>query len=224
MRFKIAPLEKQTAFFRGTSRGSFVPVAWFLAIGLSALVAAFYLDPAVYGWVIDHKVRGLKDFMRTVSRYGDWPSHVAVGLLGALFALWKRRVDWARIFLAMILACAIAGLAGRVVKMAAGRARPSVKTEIVWKGPTLQSNYHAFPSGHTAATTAFFGVLWFKRRRLALTLLPIPLLIAFSRIYLNAHYLSDVVGGAIVGTGSAWFVVTRSIFAATEKQSLIRPR
>jgi undecaprenyl-diphosphatase len=53
----------------------------------------------------------------------------------------------------------------------------------------------------------FFGVLLFVRRGLGLALLPIPLLIAFSRLYLGAHYLSDVVCGALLGILCAWIAV-----------------
>jgi membrane-associated phospholipid phosphatase len=49
------------------------------------------------------------------------------------------------------------------------------------------------------ASTAFFSTLFFARRRIGLACLPIPILIAFSRMYIGAHYLSDVVCAAILG-------------------------
>jgi membrane-associated phospholipid phosphatase len=79
------------------------------------------------------------------------------------------------------------------------RARPSVKTELRWGGPRFSTKYHAFPSGHVFASTAFFGVLVFARRRVGVACLPIPILIGFSRMYLGAHYLSDVVCAAVLG-------------------------
>ena len=88
-----------------------------------------------------------------------------------------------------------------------GRARPSVKTEHVWNGPRLSSKYHAFPSGHAAASTAFFGILFLMNWRLGLACLPIPLLISLSRLYLGAHYLSDIVFAAMLGLVTAYFVV-----------------
>ena len=59
----------------------------------------------------------------------------------------------------------------------------------------------SFPSGHAAG--AFTGAVVFacfdkKRRYLYFT---IATLIAFSRIYLHCHYLSDVVFGALIGYG-----------------------
>ncbi|PYV71754.1 MAG: hypothetical protein DMG96_28135 [Acidobacteria bacterium] len=58
---------------------------------------------------------------------------------------------------------------------------------------------------------AFFGVLFFANRRAAVACLPIPILIGFSRIYIGAHYLSDVVCGVILGILSA-VLVARLLF------------
>src|SRR5207244_11024597 len=97
--------------------------------------------------------------------------------------------------------------AGRVIKNSTGRDRPSVKTEEVWNGPRFSSKFHAFPSGHVAASTAFFAVLCFANWRIGLACLPIPLVIGFSRMYVAAHYLSDVVFAAVLGILCAMLVV-----------------
>ncbi|CAN5521383.1 phosphatase PAP2 family protein [soil metagenome] len=181
------------------------PWKWLLLVLLAAaIVAAFYFDAAVRSWVLEHSSRTIRRIMRNISRFGDWPEHVAAGLLLILIAFLRGNKRWVQIGLTMIIACALAGSAARGVKIATGRARPSVKQELGWNGPRLSAKYNSFPSGHTAATTAFFGVLFFANRRLAWALLPIPLLIAVSRLYVAAHYLSDVVCAAILGIFCAW--------------------
>ncbi len=187
--FKIAPVWKWI---------------FLLLLALLAIAAAFHFDPVVRQWVSEHSTRGTRQFMRNVSRYGDWPTHVIAGLLIIALAALRGNKRWVNIGLTMILACALAGVVARGVKIATGRARPSVKQELGWQGPRLSSKYNSFPSGHTAATTAFFGVLLFAHRRLALALSPIPLLIALSRMYVAAHYLSDVVCAMILGLFCAW--------------------
>lgn len=171
---------------------------WLLLGGL-LLAGSFYLDAPVQAWVMAHQVPKAAHFMDVVSRWGDWPQHVVLALVAALiaYALGSRR--WIMICAAMVIACALAGTVNRAVKIGAGRSRPTVTLEAGWNGPRFGSKYNSFPSGHTAATTAVFAVLVFARRRVGLILLPIPLLIALSRIYLNAHHLSDVIGGAVVG-------------------------
>ena len=48
--------------------------------------------------------------------------------------------------------------------------------------------FYSFPSGHTTASFAMVGVA-----------LMLAMLIAFSRIYLRVHYLTDVIAGMILG-------------------------
>ena len=156
-----------------------------------------------------HREPVTRTFMEAVSRWGDWPEHVALGLILISVAWLRSSKRWMRIFTAMIVACALAGISARVVKIAAGRARPNVQTETAWNGPKFSARYHAFPSGHTAASTAFFATLAFATWRIGAGLLVIPLLIGFSRMYVAAHYLSDVVAAAIIGAVCAWLVVVR---------------
>jgi membrane-associated phospholipid phosphatase len=156
--------------------------------------------------------------MRGVSRFGDWPEHVALGLTLLVLAYWRRSKKWMRIFAAMILACALAGAAARVIKISTGRARPSVQTEAEWNGPRFSPRYNAFPSGHTAASTAFFATLALASWRIGLGFLVTPLLIAFSRMYVAAHYLSDVVCASLIGVLAAYFVA-RWLLPAIESAS-----
>jgi len=164
-----------------------------------AIGAAFYFDDAMRNFFVEHQNREVLHFMRSVSRLGDWPAHFALGLIFAGIAWWRGSKKWTRIFLSMLIALAIAGIAGHLIKRTIPRARPSVKSELHWGGPRFSTKYHAFPSGHVAASTAFFGVLIFARRRIGLACLAIPVLIGFSRMYLGAHYLSDVVCAAVLG-------------------------
>jgi membrane-associated phospholipid phosphatase len=182
---------------------------WLLGIMIAAvaIATAFHFDSAVSGFMAQHRNRVVHNFMYNVSRFGDWPEHFTLGLILAWVAWRRGNRKWARIFLSMVIALAIAGVSGHVIKIAVSRARPSVKLEQVEPWSRFSSNYHAFPSGHVAASTAFFGVLFFASRRIGLACLPIVILIGFSRLYLAAHYLSDVVCAGILGILSALLVV-----------------
>jgi undecaprenyl-diphosphatase len=171
------------------------------------LLASFYADAGVHAWMVQHQFPGLRGFMQAVSKYGDWPEHVVLGLVLLGTAYWRGSKHWQRIFAAMIIACALAGVAARVVKISTGRARPTVQTQAEWNGPQLSPRYNSFPSGHTAASTAFFATLAFASWRIGAGLLVIPILIAFSRMYVAAHHLSDVVCAAMIGAMAAYVVV-----------------
>jgi membrane-associated phospholipid phosphatase len=182
-----------------------------IAIAATAIAASFHFDDSVREFMIQHQNSAIRNIMRYVSLLGDWPLHAAVGLI-LLGLAWRWGSEgWTRIFLAMLLAMMLAGVTGTVIKRSIPRARPSVQTDTRWGGPRFSSKYHSFPSGHVGASTAFFGVLLIARRRIGLACLPIPILIGFSRMYIGAHYLSDVVCAAALGTSCA-FVVAHFLF------------
>jgi undecaprenyl-diphosphatase len=97
-----------------------------------------------------------------------------------------------------IITLAIAGL----LKMSLRRTRPV--TEYV-KNMLFQS--YSFPSGHAAGSLVSYGMLaaavsarWPDVSIVAWTAALITILIiSLSRIYLGAHYASDIIGGWIVG-------------------------
>ena len=63
----------------------------------------------------------------------------------------------------------------------------------------------SFPSGHTSASFAAATALYLaKERKLFATTLVLACLIAFSRMYLYVHYPTDILGGVIFGSLSAW--------------------
>lgn len=190
-----------------------------VAAAIFICAMSFLGDNAVQRWIELHQNAHLLGWMQKVSRWGDWPLHVALGLAsaGIAYACGSRR--WVRIFLAMVLACALAGSIARVVKIGTGRSRPSVQTEAGWNGPRLHSKYNAFPSGHVAASTAFFAVLAFATWRIGSAFLLIPALIAFSRMYVGAHHLSDVVCAAVLGLGAAW-IPARTLLGKTAPEAV----
>ena|ERR1700686_2458326 len=182
---------------------------WYLlfAAALLLLLTSFYFDGVVQAWMTQHQSTGVRNLMRAVSRFGDWQEHVGLGLVLLGVAYFRRSKKWMRIFAAMILACALAGATARVIKISTGRARPDVLTETGWNGPRFSYRYNSFPSGHTVTSTAFFATLAFASWRIGLMFLWVPLLIAFSRMYVAAHFLSDVVCASLLGVLCAYFAV-----------------
>ena len=192
-----------------------------IAIAATAIAVSFHFDDTVRDFMLQHQNPAMRNLMRYVSLFGDWPTHAAAGLV-LLGLAWRRGSQaWTRIFLAMLLAMMLAGVAGTVIKRTVPRARPSVHAETRWGGPRFSTKYHSFPSGHVGASTAFFGVLIIARRRVGLLCLPIPILIGISRMYLGAHHLSDVVCAALLGTLCALVVAYFLLFQIGGRESKI---
>lgn len=126
----------------------------------------------------------------------------AVVLLAA-WLLWKGGAR-GRLFV-LILALVIAAGDSFVInqlKHLLDRARPFADVAdirlLVGKGDS-----NSFPSSHTATWFAATLVAMVFYRRTFFVMLPLASLVGFSRIYLGAHYPSDVLGGAILGLGYA---------------------
>ena len=151
---------------------------------------------------------GIKMITDTAETFGvTWWLLISQCVSFLAVAFWRGNKRWMRILAAMILAFALAGTVSRVIKISTGRARPDVKTETRWNAFKTSSRYNAFPSGHTATSAAFFATLVLATRWIATASLIIPLLIGFSRMYVGAHHLSDVVGALIVGLVTAFLMV-----------------
>ncbi len=65
----------------------------------------------------------------------------------------------------------------------------------------------SFPSDHSATSIAIASALWFQdHKKMASVLLAASLTICVSRVFVGVHYVSDVIGGAIIGVLAAYII------------------
>jgi undecaprenyl-diphosphatase len=173
---------------------AFVSLVGYLALAVfAAQQQLFALDYGTHAWIRIIRAEALLLPMELVTLLGD---HVGLILLivVALPVLWRVDRRWA---LALPVLMAGAGALQWVAKAAAGRPRPDL-------APL------GFPSGHVLSTVVFFGLMIYliatassRRRRwrvLACAVATVPVVVvAFSRLYLDKHWLSDLAGGLTIG-------------------------
>ena len=131
-------------------------------------------------------------------------------LLGALLLYNKEKHSFLWFGISMGIT---GGLTPLVLKQAFGRARPN-------DGMMTRVGY-SFPSGHTMGTLALYGLviilaaIYIKKAWLRYTVmissLAIILMIAWSRIHLGVHYLSDILGSLFLGL--SFLIVARLILS-----------
>lgn len=154
-------------------------------------------DAAVQAWVLAHRHPLMQQLFVFITKVGGPVPMSVLSIAGAAY-LWYRHDR--RIAAAVIVAPVFAVTLFSVVKRIYARPRPAGLTGIV------PSSY-SFPSGHATAAAAVFCTLAYvywregligRRTAIAVAVLA-PLLIGFSRVYLNVHWATDVLGGWSAG-------------------------
>jgi undecaprenyl-diphosphatase len=129
--------------------------------------------------------------------------------LGALFI--GLRKGWL-VALVWIVCGLGVGLSNKYIKHYYDRPRPGLEVRDRW----VYEDNESFPSGHASAAMGIFGMLTYlltreapTRRLRLIALIGMGLLIlaiGFSRIFLCAHFVSDVIGGYLLG--GTWLILS----------------
>lgn len=150
------------------------------------------------------------DFLMLIITFVGNP---AFWFIVATFIYWQgRRKDS---FFLMTLVMCVAALVG-VLKPMIARLRPSAEEFRVLTGDLSYvhfaeyNNMYSFPSGHAAmiaSAYSYFANFVSKRKKSILIVL--VLIVAFSRMYLGAHFISDVIAGLVLGyfIGKGMFLI-----------------
>lgn len=178
-------------------------VALLLAVGLGVLVTVRALSPESLDaeWmeeIVEHRSPVWEIPARVFDVIGGGWFGVLVVPVGIAIALLVARRPWAAS--AFILGSAVSSGMVQLLKALFGRARPE-QILLALESPS-------FPSGHTAnaATVVVLLALLLRRRWIAIAGAAYVVLMALSRTYLGAHWVTDTVGGILVGAAMAVLV------------------
>jgi len=133
--------------------------------------------------------------MRWLTHLGGARFTLGVGL--ALVAAGQPRLG-----LAALLANTGSHLVVQILKRAVARVRPCDASGTPLALVDLPDP-HSFPSGHAAAATAVAATVALAHPMIAPVVLPLAGLVAYSRVALRVHHLSDVLAGVALGLGGA---------------------
>jgi membrane-associated phospholipid phosphatase len=189
-------------------------VGLLLAAGLGVLVAvrALELDAEWMEEIVEHRAPVWEVLALVFDFIGGGWFGVLVVPVGIAVAFLIARRPWAAS--AFILGSALSSGVVQLMKALFDRARPQ-DILIPLESPS-------FPSGHTAnaATVVVLLALLLRRRWIAVAGAGYVVLMALSRTYLGAHWVTDTIGGVLVGGAMA--VLVWVIFALKVRRE--RPR
>lgn len=203
-------------------------VRYCLSAGVTCLVLFFVLlafvvgapngltiDLSAQGWV-----NGLRGGFLTVifKHVCEIASPVGAALLIAVISVLLVRTH-RRLVALLIGWSAMVSVFGYAIKLAVNRPRPLQSLSLI------HETSPSFPSGHALMATAIGGIVAYmlvravsyRPARLGIAGLWVLFVLAtlFGRLYLGAHYISDVTGGALLGLGLLGLLVGLNLYDRT---------
>jgi membrane-associated phospholipid phosphatase len=150
-----------------------------------------------------HRTPGMTHFMQGVS---NTTSTISIAIPAGIFAVGALRHDCTIKYKGFYIAetIGISTALELALKYTINRPRPSDHDPLII--PASDNGGPSFPSGHVSdafATATSLSLAYPKWYVIAPSFLWAAT-VGYSRMYLGVHYPSDVLGGAIVGAGSAW--------------------
>jgi diacylglycerol kinase family enzyme/membrane-associated phospholipid phosphatase len=93
--------------------------------------------------------------------------------------------------------------ANLIAKPLAPRRRPAADALPNFRTIPNPPSSSSFPSGHAASAAAFATAVTLESRAAGAVIIPVAAIVAYSRIHVGVHWTSDVVVGALLGSGIA---------------------
>jgi YegS/Rv2252/BmrU family lipid kinase len=188
----------QILAWAGVLAAVFLVLAFLVGLTRAPLGGFDDLGRSAESWARDH--HGLVDVLQLIERAFAGLGMLALTLL-LVVPLWFRKHHRAAVYAVLVMVSD--SIAYNSLKLVFGRGRPE------WQDPVGALTSKSFPSGHSASTAAYAGVLIVLatmlvrrgnlRRAVYVAALLLPLVVGLDRVLLGRHYPTDVIGGWLLG-------------------------
>lgn len=181
---------------------------------LAGIVVFFYVDLPVAKFFRVYENTWFENSLTELSIAGESHWFILAGLLTYLIYR-KRQPLFAKYGLFIVGSVAISGIISGLIKVTVGRFRPVkyFREELYgfdgWHFNEYKIN--SFPSGHTTTGFAVGVALALLYPRYAALFIGFGLFVAFTRVATTVHYVSDTMGGALLGTAVACYLYSHYI-------------
>ena len=175
------------------------------------------------GWLDAHRTDQRNHIAKIGSAFSNTETKIGLLLILCPLMLWmyRRWHDWAFLAIGLVFEVSVFFTASKIVR----RDRPQV--EQLDTAPTF-----SWPSGHIAACVVFYVglatvVFWNTRSKVcrvvfATIAVVVPLVVITCRLYLGMHYLTDAIGGVVLGLLTL-LIVRHQLIAARDGRPLTAP-
>ncbi|OCW12386.1 phosphoesterase [Brucella melitensis] len=171
---------------------------------IQILVLSRYLDRPLALFMASQKGTALVDIAAHITKFGK--AYWFLVPAAALFVFYRfinRSPQKSFNCFFIIASIAVSGIVIKILKIIFGRARPGVLIDDGFYGFTffrLDREFNSFPSAHTGVAIAAGVALALIMQKHRWVPIILGIVIASSRIIINAHYLSDVVASSLIST------------------------
>jgi undecaprenyl-diphosphatase len=167
------------------------------------------------GWAeaIHRRIIGNDVAVTVAKTFSDMGKPIALAILIAVAVAWLLKGGARKLAIFLVVTALGGSIVDSAAKMAVNRPRPNLPH------PIIHPFGKSFPSGHAMSSLVCYGALYLvfapvlkpaHRRILAVAIGALILGVGLSRLALGVHYVSDVVGGYILG--AAWLVASVAAF------------
>ncbi|MCB9252620.1 MAG: phosphatase PAP2 family protein [Flavobacteriales bacterium] len=184
---------------KSLARNQIIIYLWLLGILGLAILAILYPKGSLNLFFSANYDFNVGQFFRYYTHLGEELYLLPLALI--LFVVYRNKKFTIQLVLSMLLN-SILTLPIKYILIQSERPKLFLsKYTLIFTEGVEVHQYNSFPSGHTSAAFAFAFALvfWINDKKIGVLLIFMAFLVGMSRIYLQQHFIEDVISGSVLG-------------------------